>query len=794
MVKIEAFLPENGEKSKIFLDLLIFSCISEASPSSSSSKALKNAHKWLTSSWKAPGFPSGLEKALRRVRECYRIEFREGASERLQSIAASATPQAHPCLPPLAISSPEIVAAHSNTGAMDIDGDVEDVSRRVQVRFVTKLKPPFKAPTTTIALPSTLTRKGLSSVVNSLLQSGNDDWKHEPFDFLIDGELVRMSLEDFLLAKGISAEKTLEIEYIKAVAPRKEEDPSLHDDWVNAVDGSNQFILTGCYDGLGRIWKGPGNCTHILEGHNGVITSVGVVNSKDNENDTNKVVATGSKDRTVKLWKFDPEPLSENLKISSFRTLVGHTASVQSLASQPNGNLICSGSWDCRINVWQTESNEADIVSVKKRKKGNKQEESQSEVRFVTKLKPPFKAPTTTIALPSTLTRKGLSSVVNSLLQSGNDDWKHEPFDFLIDGELVRMSLEDFLLAKGISAEKTLEIEYIKAVAPRKEEDPSLHDDWVSAVDGSNQFILTGCYDGLGRIWKGPENCTHILEGHNGAITSVGVVNSKDNENDTNKVVATGSKDRTVKLWKFDPEPLSENLKISSFRTLVGHTASVQSLASQPNGNLICSGSWDCRINVWQTESNEADIVSVKKRKKGNKQEESQSEGEAVATLVGHTQCVSSVVWPEYGTIYSASWDHSIRRWDIETGKDTINMFCGKVVNCIDIGGESSALIAGGCSDPTLRIWDPRKPGTLAPSFQFSSHTSWITACKWHKTSWFHLLSSSYDGKVMLWDLRTAWPLAIIDSHEDKVLCADWWNGDSVCLYLKIEEMKWRCD
>lgn len=402
------------------------------------------------------------------------------------------------------------------------------------------------------------------------------------------------------------------------------------------------------------------------------------------------------------------------------------------------------------------------------------------QVRFVTKLKPPFKAPTTSIALPSNLTRMGLSAVVNNLLQSGNDDWKPEPFDFLIDGELVRMSLEDFLLAKGISAEKTLEIEYIKAVAPRKEEDPSLHDDWVSAVDGSNKFILTGCYDGLGRIWKAAGVCTHVLEGHNGAITSVNVVKSKDNENDTNMVVATGSKDRTVKLWKFDTESQEENTKISSFRTLRGHTASVQSLASQPSGNMICSGSWDCRINLWQTESNEADIVSIKKRKKGNKEEESQSEGEAVSTLVGHTQCVSSVVWPEFGTIYSASWDHSIRRWDIETGKDTINMFCGKVVNCIDIGGESSALIAGGCSDPTLRVWDPRKPGTLAPSFQFSSHTSWITACKWHESSWFHLLSASYDGKVMLWDLRTAWPLAIIDSHEDKVLCADWWKGDSV--------------
>jgi len=46
--------------------------------------------------------------------------------------------------------------------------------------------------------------------------------------------------------------------------------------------------------------------------------------------------------------------------------------------------------------------------------------------------------------------------------------------------------------------------------------------------------------------------------------------------------------------------------------------------------------------------------------------------------------------------------------------------------------------------------------GTSAPVFQFGSHTSWVSACKWHDQSWFHLLSASYDGKVMLWDLRTA--------------------------------------
>jgi ribosome biogenesis protein YTM1 len=407
------------------------------------------------------------------------------------------------------------------------------------------------------------------------------------------------------------------------------------------------------------------------------------------------------------------------------------------------------------------------------------------QVRFTTKLKAPFKAPSTAIAIPSNLTRLGLSAVVNNLLKAGNGDWTSEPFDFLIEGELIRMSLEQFLLAKGISAERVLEIEYIKAVVPRKEEEPSLHDDWVSAIDGSHPgFILTGCYDGLGRIWKGAGSCTHILEGHGAAITSVSIINSKEAESGSDVLVATGSKDRTLRLWMLDANDsaVDSSTKVTAFRTLRGHSAAVQSIASQASGNLICSGSWDSRINIWDTKASDTggDIVSAKKRRKDGEVEESQSVGEAASTLVGHTQCVSSVAWPERGTIYSASWDHSIRRWDVETGKDSLNMFCGKAFNSLDVGGESSALVAAGCSDPILRIWDPRKPGTSAPIYNFSSHTSWISACKWHDKSWFHLLSSSYDGKVMLWDLRTAWPLAVIDSHKDKVLCADWWKGDSV--------------
>ncbi|KAM3700389.1 hypothetical protein ACB098_05G092100 [Castanea mollissima] len=412
----------------------------------------------------------------------------------------------------------------------------------------------------------------------------------------------------------------------------------------------------------------------------------------------------------------------------------------------------------------------------------NEEENSRRvQVRFVTKLKPPMTVPPLPIAIPSNLTRLGLSTLVNNLIQNGNPDWNTQPFDFLIDGELVRMSLDKFLLAKSISAEKILEIEYIKAVAPRKEEEPSLHDDWVSSVDGSDpRFIVTGCYDSLARVWKSAGECTHILEGHSDVIASVGVINRKGVEGIT---VATASKDCTLRLWKFDTEDsINDPIRIRAFKILRGHAKSVQCVAAQNTGDMVCSGSWDSMIKLWQTNDSQSDgdLVSIKKRKGNDQADESQLEGEAVSTLVGHTQCVSSVVWPQQETIYSASWDHSIRLWDAETGKNSSDIFCTKVLNCLDVGGESSALIAAGGSDPILRIWDPRKPGTSAPVFQFSSHTSWISACKWHDKSWFHLVSSSYDGKVMLWDLRTAWPLAVIESHKDKVLCADWWKGDSV--------------
>ncbi|XP_039011226.1 ribosome biogenesis protein WDR12 homolog [Hibiscus syriacus] len=298
------------------------------------------------------------------------------------------------------------------------------------------------------------------------------------------------------------------------------------------------------------------------------------------------------------------------------------------------------------------------------------------QVRFVTKLKAPYKVPNTAIAIPSHFHRLGLSSIVNKFLQAVNSEWKTEPFDFLIDGELVRMPLEEFLLAKGISAVPK-EIEYIRTVAPRKEAEASPHDDWVSAVDGSSpSFILTViCSFLFVALWTSVTEIVYMF------LLTFGKERHGVHQLRRGRKCYSSHcfKDRTLRLWKFHTEDSSDHpAKIRAFKILRGHNASVQSIAAKTSGDMIYSGSWDCTINLWRTNDSDidGDTVAIKKRKVNNKVEELQSEGEAVFALVGHTQCISCVSWPHHETIYSASWDHSVRKWDVETGKDLYDIVC----------------------------------------------------------------------------------------------------------------------
>jgi WD40 repeat protein len=120
---------------------------------------------------------------------------------------------------------------------------------------------------------------------------------------------------------------------------------------------------------------------------------------------------------------------------------------------------------------------------------------------------------------------------------------------------------------------------------------------------------------------------------HDGEVSSVAF--SPDG-----KTLASGSLDRTIKLW----DVATDNEQA----TLQGHTGLVWSVAFSPDGQMLASGSEDTTIKLWDVQT-----------------------GQERVTLKGHTDQVRSVAYsPDGKTLASGSWDQTIKLWDVATGKE----------------------------------------------------------------------------------------------------------------------------
>ncbi len=99
-------------------------------------------------------------------------------------------------------------------------------------------------------------------------------------------------------------------------------------------DGS--LIATGSQDKTAKIWKLDGTCIKTLKGHEAAIYSV--------EFSPTNLIATGSQDKTVKLWQLDG---------TCIKTLEGHEDSVISATFSPNGLRVLTSCLDKTVKLWK---------------------------------------------------------------------------------------------------------------------------------------------------------------------------------------------------------------------------------------------------------------------------------------------------------------------------------------------------------------------------------------------------------------------------------------------------------
>ncbi|EMC91316.1 hypothetical protein BAUCODRAFT_79789 [Baudoinia panamericana UAMH 10762] len=371
------------------------------------------------------------------------------------------------------------------------------------------------------------------------------------------------------------------------------------------------------------------------------------------------------------------------------------------------------------------------------------------------------------ILVSTEVKRYQLSTLVNRLLETE----KPVPLEFLINGQFLRSSLDDFLTQNGISAETTLRVEYVRALIPPLYVASYEHDDWVSAVDvlspsskpvrwmrnaegpAMPQRILSGSYDGLLRVWNTSSEVIATGQGHTASVKAAKFISPTQ--------VVSSSVDRTIRLWKFEDAAAESAGTLTPTLELFGHKASVDRIAAHAPSSRILSASADHTIGLWSSKKAEAPaapeevLPSANKRRKLSNTKTVPQRG-PLSQLLGHQSQIADVCFDEKDATvgYSASWDHTVKTWDLTTSACVDTRTTAQSLFSICHLSESS-LLATGTSARHITLIDPRASATTVSAMTLRGHTNVVVSLAKDPNSSYQLVSGSHDGTCRVWDIRS---------------------------------------
>jgi len=177
---------------------------------------------------------------------------------------------------------------------------------------------------------------------------------------------------------------------------------------------------------------------------------------------------------------------------------------------------------------------------------------------------------------------------------------------------------------------------------------------------------------------------------------------------------------------------------------LIGHSQQVMAFTFSPDSKLVATGGGDGRIIIWDVET-----------------------GKEIKRIAAHRNLIFDLKFNSLGTeIISSSWDASIRTWNVSTGKET---------GYLDKGNASSYEVAFHPDNLYLVSAD------LSKNLEFIEvdskeifrshigHVKTVSGFDFTKNA-KHLISSSWDGSVKIWNSSTGMLINKFKGHNGAVL------------------------
>lgn len=296
-------------------------------------------------------------------------------------------------------------------------------------------------------------------------------------------------------------------------------------------------------------------------------------------------------------------------------------------------------------------------------------------------------------------------------------------------------------------------------VEPRPQLVIPAHDKYISTLaylpDGRR--VVTGSGDGTMRVCH-LENAKQVVaEKHENRVGSLVVTR------DGTKII-TSNNDGNIKVWDLESHKLVKEWS---------HPEIWPEIAISPDDQLIATGCWTVAIYtvqgrqvnhsipvgdvIWSMAfSPDAEKIACTTRE-DIRVYDVRSGKLILGPLLGHEDYVRCVLWSLDGaSLFSASHDCTIRRWNSHTGEQIERPWTGHTghIRALSLSPDGS-ILASASFDQTVRFWDVASD---LPIGQHLRHDTEVCAVCFSPSGEF-LTSSGWNGRIYLWPAPSLNPI-----------------------------------